>query len=265
MSEQTAGPGHNRPPVTEIWKQENETLAKRIAEDNAAISKRKNDLIAEADALPKVIKNDEQSGEFSDLVGKLRGVAKDAETIRVSTKAPVLEAQRIIDALFGKFKKSVEDKITDLNRIGTIYDLAKEAKARARLEEEAQARREEEDRARAEAERLAKKTKSAAKIVAAAEDVAAARADRIEAERAADVKPAELTRTRGEASTSCLAETYHGEITDYEKIDINTLRKYITRTELDKAAERAAKDLESAGVGAIKHLRIFSTKERRVS
>lgn len=256
--------GGNRMLVTDFWKQENETLAQRIADDNRDLSERKTKLLAEAAELPKVIKNEEQSGKFSDLVKRMRTLYKEAEAIRVATKAPVLEAEYICDSLFGKFKKALEDQITELNRRGTIYDTAVEDKKRAVLEAAALKAREEEDRARREAEKAAKKANTD-KAIDAAETAAAARNVRVEAERAADVAPAELTRSRGEMSVSSLVETYHGEITDYEKVDLNALRKYLSRSELDKAAERAGKDLKADGVGTIKGVRIYSVKERRVA
>lgn len=266
MNEQSAvaGIGHNSRSVMDVWKTENETLAARLVEDNKDLSARKAKLLAEADELPKAIRNDEQSGLYSDLVKRLNGLVKDAEAVRVATKRPVLDAEEIVDALFRKFKLGVTNKITDLNKIGTVYDLAKEAKARDKLEAEAQAARDEEDRLRAIAAKAAKKDNVEKTIVAAAA-VADARNERVEAERAADVPAAALTRTSGEASTSSLVTNWHGEIEDFEKIDLNAFRKYISRSELEKAAERAGKDLKEDGIGKHKFLRIFSTKERRVA
>lgn len=256
--------GNNRPPVTEIWDEENKTLAARIAEDNAALKKEKDALIATGETMPKTIKNDKESALISDHVKELTKMIAKAERVRVATKAPVLVAVEIIDSLFKKFKSGPQAQITELNARGTAYDLKIEEKRRNKLEAEAQAAREEEDRLRAAAAKAAK-GKNTDKAMDAVETAAVARETRVAAEVAADVKPQEITRVTGSSSTSQLVEEWHGTIEDFDKLDVAKLGKYISRTELEKAAERAGKALMAEGVGTIKGVKIYSEKVRKVS
>lgn len=265
-TQETPGIGHNKPPAKEELTALSDRLAQRIADENTDLKKRKDDLIARAAELPKKVKSEDHVGKIGDFIRDVDGVLKDAEAIRVATKAPVLLMERAIDGIFKKFGKPLTDLTTELRGRINVYQVAKDEEERQRREAEAEKARKAEDEARAKAAK-ALKGKNQDKAADAVRAVDHASAQRAQAEAAVDFKPAEVARTRGEQSTSTLQEVWHSEVTDWDKLQsegIAKLGRYISRSELEKAAERAAKDMEASGIGAIPGVRIYSTKETKV-
>lgn len=258
-----AVPGHNRMPVTDLWKQENETLAARLAEDNAPLRKRKEELFAEAAELPVVVENDEHDGELANMIKKLRNLEKDAESIRVGTKAPVLQAGTIIDNLFKNFNKPVADMRDVLTKRLTIYKQKKEAEARKAAEEEARIRREEAEIAAREAAEKAAALKDDTDLVNAidAQRIAdSAAADAQKAQEVASAKPAEFARVRGTEALSTLKEVWKYDITDFAAINPAEIWRYLSKADIEKAIGRAVRE----GERNLKGIRIYSTTEAAV-
>lgn len=106
--------------------------------------------------------------------------------------------------------------------------------ARVRAEEDRRAR---EAAAKAEEERRAAAEESDRKMREAKEALAAAEQaenERQEAQRLADAAPAEMARTRASGSLSTLTRGYDFEVTDWAAIDLNALKPYIPRADIEK-------------------------------
>lgn len=209
---------------------------------------------------PSVVEDDEDIGVLREIVKLCMAESKHAEALRVDTKEPYLTAGRVVDDYFSQLKAKVAKWQADLEARAKIYLDKKAAAERARREEEAR-------RAQAEARRLAEEAAAAQAAAAQAQretalkaqqDAAAAReaedrareasvaaqaattaaASATEAQRAAEAKPADMARTRAGGGLSTLSAKWVFEITDFDKIDLEALRPFITKVDLEKALRR---------------------------
>lgn len=226
---------HNNPPPDLLV---GKTLHEKLQDEHGELIHRRDDLLAAAARVP-TIDTDDTAGKVSDFIKQLTALAKAAEAKRTDAKEPYLEGGRNIDGFFkaitdpvGKAKQSVERRLTD-------YLRDKEARARREREEQERIARQEAERARAEAEAKVKALTSDNDLIAAidAEKVAqTASADLVKAEQAADVTPAELSRTRGEyGSVSSLRTQWVFDEIDRTTIDLEALRPYLPTDALEKA------------------------------
>jgi len=140
-------------------------------------------------------------------------------------------------------------EVTEIKN-GFLRETEEREAARQKAEAETAARlRAEED------ERAAKASQAAA--IESLKALERAEAERLDAERAAQAKPADLARTRSSGSLSTLAQKFDHEIVDFEAIDLEVLRPYLPRADIEKAIRqfiRVNKDTK-----ALRGVRIFET------
>lgn len=187
-----------------------------------------------ADA-PKEIADDKAHGLVGDLVVALRGIERRAKDSHKVEKDPFLAAGRAVDGFFNRVIERAAQLKNTLELRGRDYLKKKEDAARRERERIEREAREAADRARMEAE--------AAAAFGADEHIEQARDDAFDAEQAAraaseaaSAKPADLTRTRSDSGrVSSLAENWQFEITEFAKIDLEALRPYLPRADLEKS------------------------------
>ena len=95
--------GHNNPPT------DAEILKSTLAESNAEIIQRAEELIAAADRVPAVIDNDEDEQKLTAFLGSIAKCEKSFEGKRVAEKEPYLTLGRVVDGFF-KTKMDALDK-----------------------------------------------------------------------------------------------------------------------------------------------------------
>lgn len=219
----TSAIGDNRPPLITA-----DQLAKDFAHVEKAITKRE----AEAAKVPPVIEDDEDLELLTATVPKLRGAAKRCNELRDQTKRPHLDAGRVIDTWFKALEKRMTDLQAALEKRGKLYlDKKRAAEAARRRAEEAK-QREEAERLQQEAARAAAAGQADQAAIAAA---AAAEAESHAERESVPVRAADLARTTTTAGTATLGEVWCFEIADFDKIDLNALRPYLKRDDIEKA------------------------------
>lgn len=96
------------------------------------------------------------------------------------------------------------------------------------------------------------------------EDARAASARANQATRDAEVKPADLARTRtSEGGMATLAQTFDFEVTDYDVLDLETLRPHLVRKDVEKAIGAFVRTHKDKGV--LRGVRIFATTKAQLS
>lgn len=227
MQQETSAPvasqeiGANNPPLKDRLGIAYETLKARA-----------NELLGGASRAPTQIRDDDEQGKVGDLIKLIAACIKRSETSRGSEKEPHLQAGREVDAFFKAISDPLDIAKRGLeSRVG-VYLRAKADAERKRREEEAARLRAEADAKAKEAEEAKRKATQDRKLEQAAqlEEQAA------EVQKTAEVKPAEMARTRGElGSVSTLKQTWTFAIEDEGAIDLEALRPYLPRTDIEKA------------------------------
>lgn len=247
--------GSNNPPPDLLV---GEALREKLQDENRDLIKRRDELLAAANRIPE-INGDDIAGRVGDFVKQLTTLHKAAESKRTDAKEPYLEGGRHIDGFFkaitdpvGNVKKTIERRLTD-------YLREKELRARREREEQERLAREAAEAARKEAEAKAKALQDERDLSAAIEAEKAAdtaQADLVKAEQAAEVKPAELSRTRGEyGAVSSLRTAWVFDEIDRATIDLEALRFHLPHDGL----ERAVRSYIKAGGRELSGTRIFET------
>jgi hypothetical protein len=260
-----AADGDNREPLI---------TADQLAKDFDYLETAVSTALNTAAELPAVFEDEEDISAAREAVRGLLNEIKRAEARREDTKAPYLDAGRIVDSYFSSLKKRCSDVQAQIEARAKRYLDKKAEDERRRREEEARiARKDErkrqeeaaaaqraadEERRRAEEARLAAQREAdAAKRKEAEEAAAAARAeaDRKEAEaraarqkeidaaatasqaqRAAEEKPADMARTRATSGgLATLAQSFDFEIASLADVDLEALRSHIGRADIEKA------------------------------
>lgn len=226
--------GHNLPPL------DADPLRDRLAEENAALLARRDELLAAIERSPEIVEDDETAGKMGDFSQKqIAGWLKDWEGRRVAEKEPFLSAGRTVDGFFHKEADPLAKGKQKIDARRKKYlDAKAEAERRARIEAERIAREAAEKAAReaAEAERKARDERDLAAALAAEEAAKKAAAEAEKARAAAAAKPAELSRVRGEyGSVSSLKQFWAYRNLDRGALDLNALREHLPADALDKA------------------------------
>ena len=229
--------GHNMPPEADA-----NPLLDRLNEEHTALFGRRDELLAGIARAPEEITDEETAGKMADFVQKqISDFLKRAKAVHEDEKAPFLAAGRTVD----NFKHTLIDEIeTGKKRLNVVRKKYADEKAA----EELRMRREAERLAREEAEAATKKAAEAeAEIknladldnaVAAEEAAEKARADAIDAQRAADEKPAVLGRSRGEhGGMTTLKRFWDYADLDRGKLDLEALRQHLPEDALEKAVK----------------------------
>jgi hypothetical protein len=219
--------------------------------------------LLEAEARLPAITDDETSGRVSDYVALIRAAIKAADGSREKEKGPYLLGGRRVDGYFNKGIIDPLDKLrTRVQAKQTTYLREVEAVKRRELDRLAEIARQEERKRQEEAERLAAAAKTAKgldKAIVAEQAAAAATLVAHETQQAASVKPAELSRVRGEHSTSSLVTFMDFKNLDRDTIDLGVLRPYLSMDAIQVAVRLAIK----AGVREISGVDIFENTRAR--
>lgn len=247
--------GDNKPPADLLV---GDSLRDKLRDENYELIQRRDQLLDASTRIPPIT-DDDVAGKVSDYIKQLSALVKASETNRTGAKEPYLEGGRNVDGFFKAITDPVEKVKTDTQRKLTTYLREKEEAARRARQEEERLAREAAEAARKEAERLAADAADAAGLdsaIGAEKAAEAAQADLVKAERASDVKPAELSRTRGEyGSMSSLRTQWVFDEVNRDEIDLETLRFHLPSDGIEKAIRSFIK----AGGRELKGTRIFET------
>lgn len=236
------GLGHNRPPLRDLLRDQYEQIGTRV-----------DALIASAGRAPATVNDDDTLGKMGDLIKSITACGKQIEAARVSEKEPFLAAGREVDGFFKPMGDTLAVAKKRLEAPCGVYLRAKaDAEKKAREAIEAAARRAAEDAMRQAQE--AEAANLTAVSDAALDRALTAEADADRAQKAAEAKPAELARTRGEmGSVATLRTSWDAEILDYAAIPLEAIRAFVPRD----AIEKAVRAFVRAGGRELKGVRIY--------
>ncbi len=227
--------GSNNPPPDLLL---GDALRDRLLDEHSKLLKRRDELVAAAARIPP-IDSEEIAQKVSDFLVQVGAVQKAATAARVKEKEPYLEGGRGVDGFFANISAPLEGVKTGVGIKLTRYMQAKEAEKRRQREEWERIAREEEAQKRRDAEEAAAKItndKTLADALAKDEEAKTAAANVKKAEKAAAVKPAELSRTRGEyGAVSSLRTAWDFADLDRAELDIEALRQHLPTDGLEKA------------------------------
>lgn len=237
--------GHNQSPS------DAEILNEKLQDKYADILKRADDLAGGYERSPLIVEDDTTAGKLGDFILQIGQFLKNADSTRVAEKEPHLMAGRTVDGFFKaladpltKAKSALTDRLTN-------YQRAKAEKERlARLETERLANEAAQKAAAEAAEKEAELALAAAtgdhaqvgslesEVVVAQEAAQIAYADVAMAEKDSNVKPAELSRTRGSlGSVASLRRFWDHKNLDRNTVDLESLRPYFAQADIEKAVK----------------------------
>jgi len=234
-----------------------ELIRQNLAEKHAPLVDRTNELLEATERAPDEIQDEDTARKVADFIKQLMAGHKNAEAARVVEKEPHLEAGRIIDGWFKKLtdplaagKKQIEGRLTAYQR-KKVDEERRIREEQDRLAREAARKAAEEAAAREAAMQTEADVQAA---IAAADAAEQAAVDALAAQRAADAKAAELSRTRGDFGAVASLRTFW-DFSDFDrdKIDLNALRPYLAVADIEKALRGFIK----AGGRQITGARIF--------
>ena len=252
MATSTADILSNNPP-TDV-----DPLRDRLAEQHAALLKRRDELLAAIERAPELIEDDDLAGKMGDFSQKqIAGCLKALEGARVAEKEVFLSAGRTVDGFFQGIAGPLAKGKAIIDARRKVYlDKKAAAERAARMEAERIAREAADKAAREAAEKAAamRKDEDLAAAVAAEDAARVARAAAEDATRAAAAKPAELSRVRGDyGSVSSLKQFWDFADIDRAALDLEKLREHLPQDALEKAVRSFVK----AGGRELKGCRIF--------
>lgn len=223
MNDITPGIGHNQPPLPE-----------RLAADYSHFDGEIEQVAEKANAAPLKITNDDELGKTGDIARAARALSKRIDNDRKSEKEPYLSANKTIEAFFKEKTDRLTMMFVTLEKRATEYQKEKAAEAKRRADAEARKAQEEAERQRRIAEKEAERNRptgaaSHADKAEALEDKAAAAA------AIAESSAANLTRHRTESGVVTAQTKFTFEITDLPNVDLEKLRPYIAKADIEKA------------------------------
>lgn len=218
---------HNNPPS------DAEIMRDRLKERHAALLDEAENLLLEAEALPKEIFDDREASQINDFIKSLNDVTKRIESVRKAEKQPYLDAGRYVDGFF-------TIKTDELSAAVVRAKLPLTAHLQRKADEEAKRRAAEAERLRKEAEE-----KAAAAVKLEAEELApqanAALNDAVKAEKQADALEQSiatgkgLAESKGYLGSGTLRKRWVGEIVDRNALNMALLGPHIPLDALQKA------------------------------
>lgn len=212
--------GSNKAPVEEVLKADFADLREEVASTTRR-----------AFEMPTKITSEDDLAKVGVFISDCKALVKKIDAVRLEEGKPILDAQRGLNDFFKRLSGLVCDNIEPCQRAADNYARQKAAEERARREREAADARRKEEEARAKAERA--RSADAAILANAKAEMEAGKAERAEAAAGAGV--AELVRTRVEGVTASARADWAFRIDDYDAVDLNTLRPYLARADVEKA------------------------------
>jgi hypothetical protein len=244
----------NRPPLITI---------PELSVDHHTLSVLIDEIGKKAIKVPAKITNNETLDPWQDQLSEITKLLKNIEAKREDTKAPYLQAGRMVDGYFTELKSRLLKFYSQIATPVESYLKEKRDEERRRLEAEAKRIREEEERqrviteqkrreeaeatrkaeeARREATRLANDARAEAanrQALIAADRAREAAEQAAALERQAQARSADLARTRSSSGTlSTLTDSWDFEIMDIDEIKGAPLWPYITRDAKEKAIRK---------------------------
>jgi hypothetical protein len=210
-----------------------------LTETESELSQRQQALLAAAARVPAIIDDADTAGRAGDFIKQLTGHAKKLDTARISSKEGFLEGGRSVDGWFKNLSQPLlETKKEVENRLNVHLRAVAAAEKERRLQEERLAR-EAEAEARRVAEEAAERITTEEDMVtaiAAADEAQTAVSDALAAQQEANAKAADMSRVTGEyGSVASLRTTWEFEVTDFDTLDLETLRPFLHPTDVEKA------------------------------
>lgn len=213
----------------------NMTITEKLAHEFEDLVARVKKFSASAEELETTIESDDEQNRQAEIAREAARLSRHIENYRMSAKEPFLEGGRQVDAFFHALKKKVDDEKGEIEVRASEYLRAKAREERRRREEQERLAREEAEaklKAAAEAEAANRK----ARANTALEEAIDAQNAAIVASRAANASNADLARTKSDSGvTSTLRTRWEFEISELDKVPLEKLRPYFTRSEIEKA------------------------------
>ncbi len=213
----------------------------RLSEDHKSLFDSVEAIADRANNGPREIKSGDDLDACGKLVKDAGALWKKADTARKDEKQPYLDAEREVDDFFRDALARLKRIKDAFEGVGTAYQRKVDAEKRRAAEEEAQRLRDEESARLAEAAKAAAENRAPiAEVQEALAEDAGDRAAR--AEEVAHASAADLTRTTTTSGITVSASSpWTFEITDYAAINLNDLRPYFKREDVEKAIRLAVK------------------------
>ncbi|PZU95492.1 MAG: hypothetical protein DI527_00350 [Chelatococcus sp.] len=217
-------PPDDRPQTTE------QKLAAKYAARGAEIER----IAKAANEAPKKVRSEDDLIAVGTVVTDAKKIAKRLKTDKAEEKEPHIDANKQIEAFFGAWDLRLDRIAKSLTDRASAYQEEVEAAARLKAEEAAQKAREAAEAERKKADELAAQgARGAARALDKAERLES-KAER--SERAADAKAADLTRVRSASGVTASSRTsWAGSIVSMDEIDLEKLRPYLRREDVQKA------------------------------
>ena len=221
--------GHNLPPPPNVEEEIADALAPFLPRIQA---------LADQDtALPKEIRTDEDKGRAGDVAKAARKLHREVEAGRDVLKRPYLDAGKLVDTSFATPKECLDQMAKRIEDRASAYDREQLAAKRRAAEDEARRAREEEQ-SRADAAETAAQAGRQAHAAQHLDKADAAAERAAQAEAIARQSSVDLTRVRSASGTVSSASTkWKSEIVDVAKLDLEMLRPYLPRADLQKALD----------------------------
>jgi hypothetical protein len=212
--------GSNKAPIDEVLKADFAELREEVANTTRRAFK-----------MPTKIASEDDLSRVGVFISDCKALVKKIDAIRMEEGKPILEAQRGLNDFFKRLSMLVSDNAEPVQRAADDYARRKAAEERARREREAEDARRREEEARIKAEKA--RSADAAILATAQAQVEADKAERAEAAAGASV--AEMVKTRVDGVTASARAEWTFRIEDYDAVDLNALRPYMARADVEKA------------------------------
>lgn len=228
-----------------------------------AETERSTALLEAYERAPETVEDEGTAAKVTDMVKQFRACAKAIEDKRKYHKTRYDACGKMVHAVASEITKGLAEHQRNLENRLTAYQRRIAEAERKKREEEERQRREEAERL----EREAKTDEDIDKAIAAEE---AAR----RAEREAQAKPADLTKSRGEyGSVASLRSVLAFEITQFGTVPLHELRPYLSRDAVERAirgfmrdnADRIKATVKNGdGYGVLTGVRFYEDQQTRV-
>lgn len=233
--ENMAGMGHNNSPVPLTPSPED--LEAYLIEATERVRERKEDLLANQPADDFEITDESQAEELTDYIKNIGACTKNFEELRKSEKKPYFDLGKVVDNFFKDEAAPLAMAKAKASKPLNDYLTKKAAEERKRREEEAERLRKEaeEKAAQAKAEEQAgmeNESQTTLKQAVRTEEKANRYEKSVESGRG-------LAASRGQSGgVASVRKSWVGEITDIHNLDLEALREFISRDDLQKAVNR---------------------------
>lgn len=230
--------GQNKAPVADV-----------LAADFAELFAEADKLAAEVKGRPTKIKDEADFGAVGAVANKVRALAKRLDETRLGETNPIRQAGIDIKAAFDTKIAAIEAAFAPHQTAANTYTTEKAARERKAREDAARKVRDQE-----EAERnKAQGTGAAAARAEGRAEALAAQAEKLE-QGGGSAADAVRTKVAG-GGVATAKTTWDFSVADYSALDLNELRHYLPRADIDKAIRSAMR--VQKGDTTLKGVKVF--------